>query len=503
MAALYRKYRPTTFEDVIAQDHITRTLINQIKNGRITHAYLFTGSRGTGKTTCARIFARAINCENPQNGSPCGVCPTCKALLSGNIDIVELDAASNNSVDDVREIVDNVQYPPVAGKYKVYIIDEVHMLSTSAFNALLKTLEEPPAHSVFVLATTEVHKLPATVLSRCMRFDFRLVPQKTLEDYLKSVYESEGVKADGSALELIARAGEGSVRDMLSIADRCMNLSSSLTYDDVVGVLGASGRESTKKLFTAIATCDLPGTLIAVDDMCSAGKSVPLIAKDLCNYARDLLVLKTTDKGGVLANEEELKEMKAQADIVSVETLVEIINAFSAVDSELRYSLSPRIVLECAALRAAKLATVSLSAIEERLTRLENKIASGVALSPTPSTVISPVTAQESTKPMDARSVWGRILTYCRVNESSRTFALLEGVKEVEVKNNKLVLWVEPSSFLSVSADEVVLALKRAIEVDGAPYSLVVNKQTGGVDMDGEIARIKKMMGSAQLNIKK
>ncbi len=502
MAALYRKYRPLTFDDVIAQEHITRTLINQIKNGRITHAYLFTGSRGTGKTTCARIFARAINCENNQNGSPCGVCSTCKALLGGNIDIVELDAASNNSVDDVREIVDNVQYPPVAGKYKVYIIDEVHMLSTSAFNALLKTLEEPPAHSVFVLATTEVHKLPATVLSRCMRFDFRLVPQKTLKNYLASVYEREGVRAEDSALELIARAGEGSVRDMLSIADRCMNLSSSLTYEDVVGVLGASGRESTKKLFTAIANCAVPEVLLSVDEMCSAGKSVPLIAKDLCAYARDLLVLKTTDKGGVLATEEELKEMKEQAESVSVETLMEIINVFASVDSELRYSLSPRIVLECSALRAAKLATVSLSALEERITRLENKLANGVTVAPT-QTQSAPAQAQASTKPMDARSVWGRILTYCRVSESSRTFALLEGVKEVEVKNNKLVLWVEPSSFLSVSADDVVSALKRALEVDGAPYSLVVNKQIGGVDMDSEIARIKKMMGDAKLNIKK
>ena len=186
MPALYRKYRPKVFGDVIEQQHITRTLINQVKSGHITHAYLFTGSRGTGKTTCARIFARAVNCLNPVDGSPCGKCKTCLALSGNdNIDIVELDAASNNGVDQIREIVENVQYPPVAGKYKVYIVDEVHMLSASAFNALLKTLEEPPAHAVFILATTEVHKLPATVLSRCMRFDFRLVGKNSLKDYLK------------------------------------------------------------------------------------------------------------------------------------------------------------------------------------------------------------------------------------------------------------------------------------------------------------------------------
>ena len=210
MLALYRKYRPVVFGDVIAQEHVTRTLINQVKHGRVTHAYLFTGSRGTGKTTCARIFARAVNCLSPVDGSPCGKCEVCRALSgAGNIDIIELDAASNNGVDQIRDIVDNVQYPPVAGKYKVYIIDEVHMLTASAFNALLKTLEEPPSHAIFILATTEVHKLPATVLSRCMRFDFRLVPQPTLKEYLRRVYAAENVTADEEALDLIAAAADG------------------------------------------------------------------------------------------------------------------------------------------------------------------------------------------------------------------------------------------------------------------------------------------------------
>ena len=508
MLALYRKYRPAVFADVIAQEHITRTLVNQIKSDRVTHAYLFTGSRGTGKTTCARIFARAVNCLKPDGGSPCGGCSVCCALSgSGNIDIVELDAASNNGVDQIREIVENVQYPPVSGRYKVYIIDEVHMLSSSAFNALLKTLEEPPAHSIFILATTEVHKLPATVLSRCMRFDFRLVPQPVLKEYLKKVYAAESVAADERALELIASSAEGSVRDMLSIADRCMNFSSSLTYDDVLSVLGASGKEGTRALFNAVAGSDLAGTLFTVDKLCSEGKSAGLIAKDLCAYARDLLMLKTSPEASVLGSEEDVEIMRREAERCSVELLVSVITIFSAIDAELRYSVSPRIVLECAALKAAKLVSADLSAIEERVSRLERKLENGGAFSaqeaPARSAEVTPSPQAESNKPMDARSVWGRLLTYFRLNESSQAFALLNRVTDVEIRGGKLVVWTEPDSFLRLSADDMTEAVTRALNADGAPYSLVVNKKSGGVDMDGEIARIKKMIGDAKLNVKK
>ena len=221
--ALYRKYRPTTFDGVIGQEHITTSLKNQIKNDAISHAYLFCGTRGTGKTSVAKIFAKSINCENPTNGSACGKCPTCLALNDpSNLDILEIDAASNNRVDEIRELREKVKYPPVNGKYKVYIIDEVHMLTDSAFNALLKTLEEPPKHVVFVLATTEVQKLPATILSRCLRFDFKLVGLNDLENHLKRIFNDSGIKFDDSAVSLIARLGEGSVRDTLSIADMCV-----------------------------------------------------------------------------------------------------------------------------------------------------------------------------------------------------------------------------------------------------------------------------------------
>lgn len=503
MSALYRKYRPQKFEDVIAQQHITRTLVNQIEKNKLTHAYLFTGSRGTGKTTCARIFARAINCLSPVNGSPCGKCEVCKALSGGNIDIIELDAASNNGVDQIREIVDNVAYPPVVGKYKVYIVDEVHMLSGAAFNALLKTLEEPPAHAVFVLATTEVHKLPATVLSRCMRFDFRLVPAAELKDHLKKIYAAEGVKAEESALDLIVAAAEGSVRDMLSVADRCMNYSDNLSYSDVLGVLGATGRESTRSLLSAIARSDVGATLGGVNEACSAGKSVGLIAKDLCSYARDLLVLKTVSgNGGVLGSEDEIEKMRAEAQDYTVDFLVSVVNIFSAVDTELRYSVSPRIALECAALRAAKLASADLGAIEERLTRIERKLEGGVAFSAPAAQPQREQTPAHSNKPMDSRSVWGRITTYFRLNESPRALGLLGSVEEVEIKGNKLVLWASPDGFLQLSADDMIAAFNRALAADGGGLSPEVNKRNGTVDMDSEINKIKKMIGDAKLNVR-
>ncbi len=506
MLALYRKYRPSVFEDVIAQEHITRTLTNQIKRDRITHAYLFTGSRGTGKTTCARIFARAINCTSPENGSPCGKCDVCRGLAQGGgIDIIELDAASNNGVDQIREIVEKVQYPPAVGKYKVYIFDEVHMLTTSAFNALLKTLEEPPAHSVFVLATTEVHKLPATVLSRCMRFDFRLVPRVELKEYLRGVYAKEGVTADEEALDLIATAAEGSVRDMLSLADRCMNYSDNLTGKDVLTVLGSGGKEGARALFNAIATEDVTATLTKVDELVSAGKSVGLIAKELCAYARDVLVLKASPSASVQGAKEDIDVMREESQRYSVELLVSIITIFSAIDSELRYSVSPRIVLECAALKAVKLVGADLSTIEERLTRLERKLET---LATAPMQVVTPVQPapvqpRTANKPMDAQAVWGRIITHIRKNGNVSDFNALNTVNAVEIKGDNLIVWADVNNYLRLSDESMLTTLSEALTADGAMLVPVVRKQDGGVDMDSEIAKIKKLIGDAKLNIKK
>ena len=371
--ALYRKYRPKTFDEVIGQDHIVTTLKNQIKLDKISHAYLFTGSRGTGKTSTAKIFAKAINCTNNKDGSPCGECEVCKALDKTNIDVLEIDAASNNGVDEIRDLRERVKYPPVVGKYKVYIIDEVHMLSASAFNALLKTLEEPPSHTVFILATTEVHKLPATILSRCIRFDFKLVSLEDLSALLRKILKQEGVTFDEQGVSVIARAGEGSVRDTLSIADRCVSYAgSNLTYQKVVEVLGISEREVLINLSNLILTKNVGEALVELDKVLSSGKSPLVFASNLISYFRDLLLIYTLgDKSReiVVVKDDVYEKMKAQATAENYDELVNAIEVLSGVEQELRYSTLPRMVLETAIIRVIK----QLS-LEERVQKLEEKL---------------------------------------------------------------------------------------------------------------------------------
>ena len=368
--ALYRKYRPRTFNEVVGQDHIVKTLINQIKLDKISHAYLFCGSRGTGKTSTAKIFAKAINCLNSKDGSPCLECETCKALDGTNIDVLEIDAASNNGVDEIRDLREKVKYPPVVGKYKVYIIDEVHMLSTSAFNALLKTLEEPPAHTVFVLATTEVHKLPATILSRCLRFDFKLVSLEDLTSLLKKILTDEGVKFDDQGVNVIARAGEGSVRDTLSIADRCVSFAGDeLTYQKVLSVLGVSERETLIKITKELLAKNIGEALVELDRVLSSGKSPLVFSNDLISYYRDLLLIYTlSDKAReiVVVKDDIYAQMKAQAVKENYAEIVKAIEVLSEIEQELRYSVQPRIVLETALVKI-----VAESNLERRVEKLE------------------------------------------------------------------------------------------------------------------------------------
>lgn len=371
--ALYRKYRPRTFDEVVGQDHIVKTLVNQIKLDKISHAYLFTGSRGTGKTSTAKIFAKAINCTNSKNGSPCGECEVCKALDGANIDVLEIDAASNNGVDEIRELKEKVKYPPVVGKYKVYIIDEVHMLSSAAFNALLKTLEEPPAHTVFILATTEVHKLPATILSRCLRFDYRLVSLEDLSNLLKNILKSENVTFDEQAVNIIARAGEGSVRDTLSIADRCVSFAGSeLTASKVISVLGVSEREILINMTDKILEKNVGEALVELDKVLSSGKSPLVFASDMVSYFRDLLLvhtLKDDSRKIVVVKDDVFEKMKTQATDQSYSVILKAIETLSGVEQELRFSVQPRIVLETAIIK-----TISESSLLERVEKLEETV---------------------------------------------------------------------------------------------------------------------------------
>ena len=350
--ALYRKYRPNDFDKVVGQEHITRTLRNQIKNDQIGHAYLFCGSRGTGKTSTAKVFARAVNCLSPKDGSPCGECEVCKALKQNNaIDIMEIDAASNNGVEEIRELRDKVKYPPTVGRFKVYIIDEVHMLTTSAFNALLKTLEEPPAHALFILATTEVHKLPATILSRVLRFDFKLIPTETIAKLITKVLASSKIQAEPEAINLIAYSGQGSVRDALSIADMCASFANNdIKYSDVVEVLGISDSDTIYKLGSSILNQDVAGFFKQFESVVKAGKNLLVIASDLTKFYRDLLVLKTCGVKYVEYSDSMLEKMQTLATTITHAKLNEAMQSFSRIENDMKYSLNPRLLLEVTAL---------------------------------------------------------------------------------------------------------------------------------------------------------
>ncbi len=338
---------------MIGQEPIVTTLTNQIKLGRIGHAYLFCGSRGVGKTTCARIFARAVNCLSPVNGSPCGECEVCKKLASpDNVDIIEMDAASNNGVDDARDIREKVKYLPVTGKYKVYIIDEVHMLTGGAFNALLKTIEEPPEHVIFILATTEPQKLPQTILSRCIRFDFKLVPTDILAKHIAKVYDAEGIKYTADAAEEIARLGEGSVRDALSVADMLGSAADVITTEVVLSLTGASDASAISELFDKAAARDVAGSLVAIDALAASGKSMSAVCRQLVSYARNVLVIKAVGRdksakdGLVNLDKASFERLCASADKCELSDAARLLENFGAAENGIKYSVSPRLYLE-------------------------------------------------------------------------------------------------------------------------------------------------------------
>ncbi|MCD7865321.1 MAG: DNA polymerase III subunit gamma/tau [Clostridiales bacterium] len=382
--ALYRKYRPDTFEDVKGQDHIVTTLKNQIRADRIGHAYLFCGTRGTGKTTVAKIFARAVNCEQPADGNPCGECPVCRNIASGSsMNVVEIDAASNNGVDNIRQIREEVSYSPAEGRYRVYIIDEVHMLSIGAFNALLKTLEEPPPYVIFILATTEAHKIPVTILSRCQRYDFRRISIDTIAARLKDLLQQEQVEAEDAAVRYIAKAADGSMRDALSLLDQCIAfyLGEALTYDHVLDVLGAADTEVFSRLLRAVLAQDAAGCIRILEEMILQGRDLGQFVTDFIWYLRNLLLVKSSDdmEDVLDMSAENLALLKEEADMTEPDVIMRYIRVFSELSGQLRYASRKRVLIEIALIKLCRPAMESAQdALADRVASLEKQMERGV-----------------------------------------------------------------------------------------------------------------------------
>ncbi len=382
--ALYRKFRPSTFADVKGQDHIVTTLKNQLKAGRIGHAYLFTGTRGTGKTTVAKILARTVNCENPGADGPCGECRICSAIAAGaSMNVIEIDAASNNGVDNIREIVEEVSYSPAEGKYKVYIIDEVHMLSIGAFNALLKTLEEPPAYVIFILATTEVHKLPVTILSRCQRYDFKRISIDVIADRMRELTEAEHVQVEEKALRYIAKTADGSMRDALSLLDQCIafHLGCELTYDKVLDVLGAVDTEVFSSLLRYILDRNVLGCVQLLEEIVMQGRELTQFVTDFTWYLRNLMLVQASDnlEEVIDMSTDNLNRLKEEAAMADQARIIRYIRIFSELSGQIRYAAQKRILVEVALMKLCKpQMETGQDAILERIRQVEEKIENGI-----------------------------------------------------------------------------------------------------------------------------
>ena len=484
--ALYRKFRPQEFEDVKGQEHIVTTLKNQIKADRIGHAYLFCGTRGTGKTTIAKILARAVNCEHPVDGSPCNTCKTCRAINEGtSMNVIEIDAASNNGVDNIREIREEVAYRPTTGKYKVYIIDEVHMLSTGAFNALLKTLEEPPSYVIFILATTEAHKIPITILSRCQRYDFRRITAETIAARLQELMDKEGNDVEEKAIRYIAKAADGSMRDALSLLDQCIAfyLGEKLTYEKVLENLGAVDTEVFSRLFRRILQQDTAGTIKTLDDIIIQGRELGQFVTDFIWYLRNLLLISTSEhpEEAVDASAENLERMKEESSMVDAETLMRYIRIFSELSNQIKYASQKRVLVEIALIKLCQPVTeMNLDSLYDRVRVLEEKLKNGVMVQSVPAenygqtrteNVQEQIPEEEIVKPEKAapedlqyiKKNWNSII---RDTKGLLQQMLLDSVPKYDGNTGEPILYVEFQNFLAqtcIDNPENLEMLKNAV----------------------------------------
>ncbi|MDO4350423.1 MAG: DNA polymerase III subunit gamma/tau [Eubacteriales bacterium] len=462
--ALYRKWRPQTFEQVLGQTATVKTLRRQVEAGRIAHAYLFCGCRGTGKTSMAKLMSRAINCRNPNHGDPCGECEACRAIINETtMDVLELDAASNNSVDNIRELLEQVRYPAQLGRYKVYIIDEVHMLSTAAFNALLKTLEEPPAHVVFILATTEPQKLPATILSRVQRYDFGRIPSSLMVERMREALQDMGMEAEDEALRMVARAAEGAMRDAFSILDMCVAGAENgrITAAQTRDILGASDREFLYDFFDLLSGRDECGVMHKVDELMRSGREAQVFLRELSAHCRALLTVKAVKQGAASildVTEEDEARYRKQAEGFSQERLLRMLELFMRAEGELRFASTPRIGLECAALHACEqnmgednaALLERIGELEAKLRSLEADLASGrlkAAAAPgeaAPKRAAKPAAAKaeeaaggppQPPVPADAKGIWDRAMELLSKTEPP-LFGLLRNERFIGAKGN-------------------------------------------------------------------
>ena len=518
--SLYRKFRPNTFDGLLGQDHIVKILRNQIATNTIGHAYLFTGARGTGKTSAAKIFARAVNCLSPVNGSPCGKCDVCQALsVSANLDVLEIDAASNNGVDEIRDLREKIQYPPVNGKYKVYIVDEVHMLSIQAFNALLKTLDEPPAHAIFILATTEVQKIPDTILSRCMRFDFRLLPESLIASHLENVFNEIGKDVEKTAINMIASAGEGSMRDALSVADMCVSYTTGkLTYDDVLNVLGATDRKVIVSLIENTLLGDSKTTMQIIDDVVKSGRSMGVLARDLSTMLRNVLLLKVDERNDIGLPEQLVEKLKEIAKEYNMGRLLYSLEEVCKLETEMKYSVQPRLLLETTVLKIGE-QKADLSErglfnkvvlLEKKCNELEEKLKNGVTVVQSAQKDVS--VAEKKLDEIvpddmggDPKRIWARLVRYTRDVKMFALYAASLSVTDTVIEGNNFIVTMDDgtTNYSILSAKQNVDEISRILtKITGVEYKFVC-KLPEGVETPAEadIERIKALVGDDKLKI--
>ena len=487
--ALYRKYRPSSFDEVRGQDHIVTTLKNQINANRIGHAYLFCGTRGTGKTSVAKLFAKAVNCASPVDGSPCGTCAVCRAIDSqSSMNVIEIDAASNNSVNNIRDIIEEVKYSPAEGRYKVYIVDEVHMLSTGAFNALLKTLEEPPSYVIFILATTEVNKLPITILSRCQRYDFKRIPVDTITNWLMRLMEKENVTAEEKALRYVAKAADGSMRDAQSLLDQCLALymGQELTYDKVLDVLGSVDIEVFARFLRFINDGRVNKCIELLDEIALAGREMGQFVSDFAGYLRNLLIIKTVKYPETILefSSENIELMKQEAAIFEEEIIIRYIRVLSELSNKLRYAVQKRLLVEVELVRLCRPETDQgkdrdILSLTNRVANIEKQLASGSFTVRDPD---MPGTAQGADEAVEQQET-----------RDYSNIPLSDKLKET-VKNWDYVVEKIKDPWIKVTAKTAIVST-----VDGERISLVTNNLVtgGGEDPDTESvkAAMKEVLG--------